>query len=137
MVYITRRENFNAAHRVYNPDWSDEKNNEVFGRCANPNWHGHNYTLFCTVKGEPSEETGFVMNLKTLSEILKKYVIDPADHRNLNIDVDFMQGIIPSTENFTKRIWEQLQEPISAENATLHSIKLVETENHYVEYFGE
>ncbi|NQY68592.1 MAG: 6-carboxytetrahydropterin synthase [Flavobacteriales bacterium] len=137
MIYITRKESFNSAHRVYNPEWSDEKNEQIFGRCSNPNWHGHNFKLLCTVKGIPSKETGFVINLKTLGIIMTDNVIDIVDHRNLNLDVPFMKGIIPSTENFAKKIWDQLLEPIAKEGVTLHSIKLIETEKHYVEYFGE
>ncbi len=102
MMYITRRERFNAAHRLFRPEWSDEKNLEVFGKCSNPNWHGHNYTLFITVKGEVSKETGFVMNLKDLSFLLKSKIIDKVDHKNLNIEVDFMQGMIVSTETLQK-----------------------------------
>ncbi|RZK37564.1 MAG: 6-carboxytetrahydropterin synthase, partial [Hymenobacter sp.] len=108
MVYITRAEHFNAAHKLYNPAWSREKNDAVFGACANENWHGHNYELLVTVKGNPDPETGFVVDAKHLSKIVKQYVLDKVDHRNLNLDVDFMQGKICSTENFVIEIWNQL-----------------------------
>lgn len=138
MVFITRIEHFNAAHRVYNPAWSNEKNEATFGRCANEYYHGHNFELFVTVKGEPNPDTGFVMDLKVLGELMRIEVIDKVDHRNLNMDVDFMQGIIPSCENFIVKIWEILAPKISekAPNAQLHSLKLIETSKHYVEYFG-
>ncbi len=138
MVFITRIEHFNAAHRVYNPAWSNEKNEATFGRCANEYYHGHNFELFVTVKGEPNPDTGFVMDLKVLGELMRIEVIDKVDHRNLNMDVDFMQGIIPSCENFIVKIWEILAPKISekAPNAQLHSLKLIETPKHYVEYFG-
>ena len=99
MIYVSRKEHFNAAHKLWNPNWSDAKNFEVFGPCANVNWHGHNFQLFVTVKGVPDENTGFVMNLKTLSQILKEKVIEPLDHKNLNLDVPFFSGKMASTEN--------------------------------------
>jgi 6-pyruvoyl tetrahydropterin synthase/QueD family protein len=90
MIYITRKEHFNAAHKLHRADWTEEKNAEVFGKCANPNWHGHNYEVFVTVKGEPAAETGFVIDLKFLSKLIKERVIDKLDHKNINMDVDFM-----------------------------------------------
>ena len=136
MVYITRREHFNAAHKLENPEWSQEKNEEVFGKCANPNWHGHNYTVLVTVKGEPDPGTGFIVNLKHLSELIRKKVTDKMDHKNLNLDVDFMRGVKPSTENVAIKIWEQLNDDISKLGCQLHCIKLVETENNSAEYYG-
>ncbi|MEY2829447.1 MAG: 6-carboxy-5,6,7,8-tetrahydropterin synthase [Bacteroidota bacterium] len=135
MFYLTRREHFNAAHKLFNPNWSDEKNTEVFGGCANPNWHGHNYTLFVTVKGKVNDELGYVVNMKDISSLIKKHVIDLVDHKNLNLDVAFLTGIIPSAENFAKAIWFQLSPHIIG--CELHCIKLYETENIYVEYLGE
>ena len=136
MVYLTRIEHFNAAHKLYNPNWSKEKNDEVFGKCANENWHGHNYTLFVTVKGEPNPDTGFIVNVKELSALIKEKVVDKLDHSNLNLDVDFIPSTIhPTTENLVKIIWQQLQPHIK--ECQLHSIKLYETENIYAEYFGE
>ena len=136
MIFVTRRERFNAAHKLYNEAWSAEKNAEVFGKCANTNWHGHNFDLIVTVKGEVKPDTGFVVNLKDLSTLLRTCIIDRVDHCNLNLDVDFMQGILPSTENLAIAVWNQLDAEIESMGATLHCIKLVETENNYVEYYG-
>lgn len=135
-IYITRRETFNAAHKLWREDWSDEKNWEVFGKCSNKNWHGHNFAIFVTVKGAPSEETGFVINLKELSAILKAEVIEPLDHKNLNLDVPFLKGMLASTENMAIQIWERIKTPIAEAGGELVKIKLVETENNYVEYYG-
>jgi 6-pyruvoyltetrahydropterin/6-carboxytetrahydropterin synthase len=135
-VYITRREHFNAAHKLWNQEWSDEKNKEVFGKCSNHNWHGHNFTVFVTVKGVPHKDTGFVINLKELSEIIKREVIEPLDHKNLNLDVPFMKGVLASTENVLIKIWDRIVEQIAQAGGELVKIKLVETENNYVEYFG-
>lgn len=136
MVYITRRETFNAAHKLYNPNWSAEQNELVFGKCANKNWHGHNYALFVTVKGTPSKDTGFIMNIKELSQIIQKEVIEKLDHKNLNLDVEFIpEDVFPSTENLAILIWQQLEPHIT--ECKLHAIKLYETENIYAEYFGE
>ncbi|MFM7758457.1 MAG: 6-pyruvoyl trahydropterin synthase family protein [Crocinitomicaceae bacterium] len=135
-IYITRRETFNAAHKLYKEDWSEEKNEEVFGKCANKNWHGHNFELWVTVKGVPNEDTGFVMNLKTLSKLVKELVIEVLDHKNLNLDVSFLKGVMASTENVAIAIWEILEEPIRKEGGELTKIKLEETENNFVEYFG-
>lgn len=135
-VYITRRETFNAAHKLWQPTWSDEKNNEVFGRCANKNWHGHNFVLFVTVCGDPDPETGFVMNLKDLSTIIKQEVTEKLDHKNLNLDVPFLEGIMASTENIVIAIWKILEPRIAEYGAELSKLKLVETENNFVEYFG-
>ncbi len=136
MIYITRRERFNSAHRLFKPEYSDEQNLNVFGKCSNPNWHGHNYTLFVTVKGDVNPDTGFLVNLKDLSTIIDQRVIEKLDHRNINLEVDFMSGKLASTENLAIGIWKELSEPISAMGAALHSIKLYETENNFVEYLG-
>ena len=136
MVYLTRSEHFNAAHKLYNPGWSYEKNEEVFGKCANENWHGHNYELLVTVKGEPGPDTGFVFDVKRLSNIIKEHVIDKIDHRNLNVDVEFMKDKMCSTENLSIAIWNELI-PHLPEGVLLHCIKLYETPRIYVEYFGE
>lgn len=135
-MFITRRERFNAAHRLFREDWSDEKNLEVFGKCSNPNWHGHNYIMYITVKGEVSKETGFVVNLKDLSKIIKTRIINKIDHKNLNIEVEFMKDRIVSTENIAIAIWEEVEEDIKQIGAVLHCIKIVETENNFVEYYG-
>lgn len=136
LVYITRREQFNAAHKLWREDWSEEKNFEVFGKCSNVNWHGHNFELFVTVKGEPNPETGFVINLKDLGKIVKELVIEPLDHKNMNLDVPFMKGILASTENLAIEIWKILEQPVQVAGGELCKIKLVETENQFVEYYG-
>lgn len=137
MIFLTRRERFNAAHRLFKKEWSNEKNFEVFGKCSYPNWHGHNYQLFVTVKGETNPEIGFVMNLKLLSRIVKQRVIDKLDHKNLNLDVDFLQGKITSAENIAIGIWQEIENDIKEYGCELHSVRVVETENNSVEYFGE
>jgi len=136
MVHITRRERFSAAHRLYREEWDDEKNLEIFGKCSYPNWHGHNYILYVTVKGQLNPETGFVVNIKRLSKIIKEKVISKIDHKNLNIDVDFMKGKLASTENLTIGIWEQIEPTINELGIELHCVKIEETENNFVEYFG-
>lgn len=138
MVYLTRRERFNAAHKLWVEAWSEEKNLANFGKCANKNWHGHNYWLFVTVKGQPDPVTGFIMDVKALSRLIKKYITDKVDHSNLNLDVDFIpKGTQPTTENLVIFFWKELEQPIEKYGAKLHSIKLYETENIYAEYFGE
>jgi 6-pyruvoyltetrahydropterin/6-carboxytetrahydropterin synthase len=136
MVYLTRSEHFNAAHKLYNPAWSYEKNEEIFGKCANENWHGHNYELLVTVKGQPSPDTGFVFDVKKLSSIIKDNIIEKIDHRNLNVDVEMMKEKMCSTENLAMAIWKELilHLPVGVQ---LHSIRLYETPRIYVEYFGE
>ena len=134
-VYLTRRETFAAAHRLFRPELSDKDNFELFGKCSNPNWHGHNYTLEVTVAGEVDKETGFVIDIKKLKDIMHEYVISKVDHKNLNLDTDFMKGIIPTSENITIAIWNQLVDKILG--GKLFSVKLFETENNYFEYKGE
>lgn len=136
MIYITRRATFNAAHKLARTDWSQDQNDAVFGKCANPNWHGHNYQLYITVKGEINPETGFLVDLKWLRDITDQYVVDKIDHKNMNLDVDFMKGKLASTENLAIAIWEEMLPHIEAVGAQLHCIKIYETENNYVEYFG-
>jgi 6-pyruvoyltetrahydropterin/6-carboxytetrahydropterin synthase len=136
MIYITRRERFSAAHRMYKQDWSDEKNMEIFGKCSNPNWHGHNYELYVTVKGELSESHGFVMNINTLKQIILDIIIRKIDHKNINLEVDFMEGRIATTENLAIAIWDQLKPYIEKEGANLHCVKIGETENNSIEYYG-
>lgn len=136
MVYITRRETFNAAHKLFNPDWSAEKNLDIFGKCANPNWHGHNYVLFVTVKGDPDPQTGYVIDLKVLSDLIKEAIIEKVDHKNLNLDVDFMKDKLPSTEILAIEIWKEIEKNLNSPGCRLHCIRLHETENNYVEYYG-
>lgn len=139
MVYVIRKEHFNAAHRLYNPNWSEAKNEEVFGPCANKNWHGHNFDLIVTIKGIPDPETGFVFDLKELGKLIKKEIIDKVDHKNLNMDVDFMTGKLASCENLVMEFWKILDPKIksASSSAQLHKIHLVETNKNSVEYYGE
>lgn len=137
MIYLTRRERFSAAHRMFRQDWTDQENLEVFGKCSNPKWHGHNYELFVTVKGELPGTNGFVMNLTTLKEIILERVIEKLDHKNINLEVDFMQGKIATTENLAIAIWSELKPNIEKHGATLHCVRISETENNSVEYYGE
>ena len=136
IVHITRRERFSAAHKLARPDWSPEQNLNTFGKCSNPNWHGHNYELWVTLKGEPNPETGFVVDLSKVGLVMEERVINKLDHKNIDLDVDFMHGRLSSTENLAIAIWEQLEAPLRALGAQLHCVKLQETENNYVEYHG-
>ncbi|MCB0625382.1 MAG: 6-carboxytetrahydropterin synthase [Saprospiraceae bacterium] len=138
MVYITRRERFNAAHKLWVDEWSEEKNLEMFGKCANKNWHGHNYTLYVTVKGHPDPHTGFVIDVKKLSKMIQRLIVDRVDHSNLNLDVPFIPaGMQPTTENLVILFWKELEPELREEACKLHKIQLWETENIYAEYFGE
>ena len=136
MIYVSRLEHFNAAHKLFNPNWSMAKNKEIFGPCANTNWHGHNYELIVTVKGQPDPETGFVIDLKQLSTLIREHIIEKVDHKNLNLDVDFLAGQFCSTENLAVAIWKQLDGQLPAD-VRLHCIRLYETPRIFVEYFGE
>ncbi len=137
MIYITRRERFNAAHRLYRDEFTDEQNYEVFGKCSNPKWHGHNYELFVTVKGDINKETGFLVNLKNLSRLIREKVVEQLDHKNINLEVNFMKGKLASTENLAVGIWNELELHIKDLGADLHCVKVTESENNYVEYFGD
>lgn len=136
MIYLTRRERFCAAHRMFRPDWTDQKNEEVFGKCSNPNWHGHNYVLWVTVKGEPSSEHGFVMNMNVLKKIILEKIICEIDHRNINLEVGFMKGKIATTENLAVGIWDELEPHVREAGAILHCVRIEETENNSIEYYG-
>jgi len=133
-VYVTRKTHFNAAHRLHNPEKSDAWNRETFGKCNNPNWHGHNYVLEVTVAGTPDPETGYVVDLSVLKRIIKEKILDKVDHANLNLEVDFLQGILPSTENFVVAIWQQLAPALPS--GRLHCVRLYETERNMAEYRG-
>ena len=136
MIYLTRRERFCSAHRMFRPEWSDDVNMEIFGKCSNPNWHGHNYVLWVTIKGEPSREHGFVMNINILKQIINEKVISRIDHRNINLEVDFMKDKIATTENLAVAIWNELKSSIEKRGAMLHCVKIEETENNSIEYYG-
>ena len=138
MIYVSRQEHFNAAHKLHNPKWSDERNREVFGPCANINWHGHNYELIVTVKGQPDPETGFVVDLKALSDLLRVHITEQVDQKNLNLDVPFMAGQMASTENLAIAFWQIIERELSIiTQAELHCVKLYETPRNFVEYYGE
>ncbi len=137
MIYLSRRERFSAAHRMYRPDLSDEENLRIFGKCSNSNWHGHNYILWVTVKGEPLSENGFLLNINTLKQIIQDKVINKIDHKNINLEVDFMTGKIATTENLAIAIWNELNPAIEREGAILHCVKIEETENNSIEYYGK
>jgi 6-pyruvoyltetrahydropterin/6-carboxytetrahydropterin synthase len=136
MIHLTRRERFSAAHRLFNPNLTDEENENIYGPCANPNWHGHNYTLWITIRGEVNPETGYVVDLKQMSRIIRDKVITKLDHKNINVEVDFMNGQFISTENLAMGIWKELEPSMTDLGIELHSVKLQETENNSVEYFG-
>lgn len=138
MVIVYRKEHFNAAHKLYNPNWTKEKNVEVFGPCANENWHGHNFELIVGVKGSPDKETGFVIDLKRLSNLIKAEILVKVDHKNLNLDVPFMEGKMASCENLILEFWEILEPRIKeiAPNANLHHLRLYETPRNFVDYYG-
>ena len=137
MIFLTRRERFSAAHRLFNPDLTDEENDKIYGPCANPNWHGHNYTLWVTIRGDVNPDTGYVVDLKQMSRIIREKVIMKLDHKNINMEVDFMEGQYVSTENLAIGIWKELEPSITDLGIELHSVKLQETENNSVEYFGK
>ncbi len=134
MIFVTRKASFSAAHRLYNPAWSDAKNNEVFGKCNNPNGHGHNYDIEVTVAGDPPAETGMVIDLKKLADIVEAEIIERVDHKNMNVDVDFMRGVIPTAEHMAMAFWRILKPKIT--EGSLYSIKLNESQNNVVEYRG-
>lgn len=135
-VFVIRRERFNAAHRLFNPSWSDDKNESVFGKCSNKNWHGHNYEVFVTVKGTVDAETGYVIDMKVLSDLIKAKITDKMDHKNLNLEVDFLKGVITSAENIVLGIYNELFDDIKKMGKHLYCVRLNETENNYVEYYG-
>ena len=135
-VFVIRRERFNAAHRLFNPSWDDKQNESVFGKCSNKNWHGHNYEIFVTVKGAIDPETGYVIDMKVLSDLIKVKIVDKMDHKNLNIEVDFLKEKITSAENIATSIYNELFNDIKKMGKHLHCVRLNETENNYVEYYG-
>jgi 6-pyruvoyltetrahydropterin/6-carboxytetrahydropterin synthase len=136
MVYIKRTEKFCAAHKLWNNDWSPEKNHEIFGKCANENYHGHNYVLEVTVKGNIDPETGFVMNFTELKRILRERITDVVDHKNLNVDIDFLKDKFTSAEVMAIEFWKKIETEIKVAGAQLHCVALKETDNNVVEYFG-
>lgn len=135
VLFVTRRAHFNAAHKLFNPKWTREQNDEAFGMCANENWHGHNFDLYVTIKGHPNPDTGFVMDLKRLKVIIEDEVVSHFDHKNLNIDVPFLKDVLPTIENLAVVMWERMS-PHLPEGVRLHKIHLIETVNNSVEYYG-
>jgi 6-pyruvoyltetrahydropterin/6-carboxytetrahydropterin synthase len=135
MIYLTRKEHFCASHVLSNPKFSEKQNFEIYGKCANPHGHGHNYEIEVTVAGKPDKDTGMILDLKKLSEIIEKEIIDKVDHKHLNIDVDFLKGILPTAENLAMAFWKILKPKI--ESGKLYSIKVSETTNNFAEYRGE
>jgi 6-pyruvoyltetrahydropterin/6-carboxytetrahydropterin synthase len=135
MVYVTRKAHFSAAHRLYNPTFSDEQNEAIFDKCNNPKGHGHNYTLEVTVAGIPDPLTGYVIDLKRLARLMDEHIINKVDHKHLNFDVPELRGIIPTAENIAVVFWQILQPHIT--EGKLHSIKVFESDNNFVEYLGE
>ena len=131
-IAVSRQEHFNAAHRLFNPAWPDEKNVQVFGKCANPNYHGHNYELIVTVVGQPDPSTGYVMDMKVLSDLIKEYVLMPFDHKNLNLDTAYFKNLNPTAENIAVVIWRILRQHIDSQFEL--RVKLYETERNFVEY---
>ena len=134
MIFITRKIEFSAGHRLFNPNFSDEQNKATFGLCNNPNGHGHNYVLEVTLSGEVCNDTGMVFDLKELKKLIQREIIDKVDHKNLNVDVDYLKGIIPTAENLAIKFWEILEPKIT--KGRLHEIKLYESERNYVVYRG-
>jgi 6-pyruvoyltetrahydropterin/6-carboxytetrahydropterin synthase len=136
MILVTRKAHFNAAHKLWNPEWDEARNREVFGKCAHHNWHGHNFELWVTVQGEVHPETGFVVDLKYLKQVIEDRVIEPLDHSNINLDVPFMAGRMASTENLAMAIWDQLWEPLLGPSHRLYCVQLFETHRNSVTYYG-
>jgi len=136
MIYLTRRERFCAAHRMYREELSDEENLQIYGKCSNPLWHGHNYVLKVTVRGEADPQVGYFMNANRLKEIISEKVIAKLDHKNMNLETDFMKGKVATTENLAMAIWGELKDPLETEGATLHCVRIEETENNFVDYYG-
>jgi 6-pyruvoyltetrahydropterin/6-carboxytetrahydropterin synthase len=134
MIYVTRKAHFSAAHRLFNPSFSDDKNFAVYDKCASPNGHGHNYDLEITVAGEPDPQTGYVIDLKELKKIIEERFVSKVDHKHLNYDVEFLKGVVPTAENIAAACWNQIAPYIR--NGRLFSVKLYETQNNFVEYKG-
>ncbi len=137
MVYITRREHFSAAHRLFLPEYTDEENLSVFGKCSNPNWHGHNYILFVTVRGVPDPVTGLIIHLRHVSKLIDDRVLSKVDHKNLNLEVDFLAGKVPTSEILAIGIWNELAGGIRQLGGELHCIRIEQSENNIIEYYGE
>jgi 6-pyruvoyltetrahydropterin/6-carboxytetrahydropterin synthase len=137
MAFIIRREHFSAAHRLYLPELTDSENFEIFGKCSNPNWHGHNYILYVTIRGEVDPSTGLIIHLRHVSKLIDEKILQKVDHKNLNLEVDFLSGKVPTSENIAAGIWHELVGEIAAMGAQLHCIRLEQSENNIIEYYGD
>jgi len=135
-LYVTREVEFASAHRLYREDFSSEKNADVFGKCAYPYGHGHNYLLQVTVKGTPSPETGMVVHFASLKRILEETVVIPLDHRHLNHDVSFLKGVLPTSENIVLALWDRIHQAFAGQPFSLYRLRLASTSRNWVEYFG-
>jgi len=136
MITITRREHFSAAHRLFLPENSDSENFNIFGKCSSPNWHGHNYVLYVTIKGTIDPATGLIIHLRHISKLIEEKILNKVDHKNLNLEVDFLFGKVPTSENVAIGIWNELETEIQLLGATLYCIRLEQSENNIVEYYG-
>ena len=137
MAHIIRREHFSAAHRLYLKELTDAENYEVFGKCSNPNWHGHNYILYVTIKGDIDPNTGLIIHLRHVSRLIDEKILQKVDHKNLNLEVDFLRGKVPTSENIAKGIWDELADEIIKLGGTLHCVRLEQSENNIIEYYGD
>jgi 6-pyruvoyltetrahydropterin/6-carboxytetrahydropterin synthase len=137
MAFIIRREHFSAAHRLFLPELSDAENSEIFGKCSNPNWHGHNYILYVTIRGNTDPRTGLIIHLRHVSKLIDEKVLQKVDHKNLNLEVDFLKGKVPTSENIAMGIWHELESEIAMMGAKLHCIRLEQSENNIIEYYGD
>ena len=137
MVYIIRREHFSAAHRLFLPEYTDEANFNVFGKCSNPNWHGHNYILYVTIKGNPDPNTGLVIHLRHVSKLIEEKILKKIDHKNLNVEVEFLKGKVPTSENVAIGIWNEIADDVRGLGGILHCIRIEQSENNIIEYYGE
>jgi len=136
MIYLTRRERFSSAHRMFREELSEDENRQIYGKCSNPLWHGHNYVLYVTVKGDIDPEIGYFMNANRLKDIITERVVNKLDHRNMNLETEFMKGKVATTENLAISIWNELEDSIKTEGALLHCVRIEETENNFIEYYG-
>jgi 6-pyruvoyltetrahydropterin/6-carboxytetrahydropterin synthase len=136
LVYITRRARFNAAHKLWNPEWTSARNFEVFGKCAGENWHGHNFDVYVTLKGEIDPATGYFINFHDLKAIMKERIEEPLDHKNLNMDVPWLAGKQTSTEVLAMGIWREMEAGLAGYDCALHRVRVWETENNFADYFG-
>lgn len=137
MAHIIRREHFSAAHRLFLPELTDSENFEIFGKCSNPNWHGHNYNLYVTIEGNVDPRTGLIIHLRHISKLIEEKILQKVDHKNLNLEVDFLKGKVPTSENVAIGIWKELAEEIAKLGGKLFCVRLEQSENNIIEYYGD